>query len=177
MSAKNEKTSTLPPAREVEYVKSRMQCEQITGVEGFVTPAQYGRAVAELVKLARQDTGGSRVAAQVLLSAYNGYDFQLDITDLGNLDLGNYRLALTVIRGRRECGREPHELIENGGRIFEDLYRRWSRLHVKERGKVDCPRCDGRGRIFLNVRDEDDDSSTPCQYCQGSGRVCRCKRQ
>jgi len=133
---------------------------------------EYAAAVAKLVDLAQQGTGGGRVAAQVVLSAYNGFDFQLDITDLGNLDRSNFEAAMTVIRGRYELSMEPQNVIANGEKIFARLWDRYSRLNVKNRGKVDCRRCDGRGALFA---DEDDETGTPCKVCDGTGRVCECK--
>ena len=138
----------------------------------MVTTEQYADAVAKLVNVARQGTGGGLVAAQVLLSAYNGFDYQLDISSLGNLDRDNFESAMVIIRGRYETGKEPHTLVANGDRIFGALWNQWFRLHVKERGKVDCPRCDGRGRTYANDNDED---GTPCALCEGKGRVCRCR--
>lgn len=69
------------------------------------------------MKLAQGDTGGSRVAAQVLLSAYNGEAWQLNVVDLCVLDKSNYKAALDVIRGRVELYIEPHTLIANGIRF------------------------------------------------------------
>lgn len=136
-----------------------------------ITPEEYAKAVVECVKLAQRDTGGSRVMAQVVLSAYNGDAFQLDITDLCNLDTGNYQHAIAVIRGRYEVGREPQEMITNGSEIFHVLWEQWSRLKLSERAKVRCRRCDG-GRIY---RDEDDEEGVKCSVCEGTGRVCGCK--
>jgi hypothetical protein len=42
--------------------------------------------VVKFVDLVRQSTSGGRVAAQVLLSAYNGSDYQLDVAGMGSLD-------------------------------------------------------------------------------------------
>ena len=66
----------------------------------------YSQAILKLVTSAQGDTGGARVAAQVLLSAYNGNAYQLNIVDLCNLDKDHYQAALIVIRGRKELGRE-----------------------------------------------------------------------
>ena len=71
------------------------------------TREQYAEAVARLVELARQPTSGGRVAAQVLLSAYNGFDFQLGVANMGSLDRKNFETAMTIIRGRYETGHEP----------------------------------------------------------------------
>jgi hypothetical protein len=65
-----------------------------------VKKEEYAKAVARLDDLAQQGTGGGRVAAQVLLSAYNGFDFQLDVSDLGSLDRENFETAMLIIRGR-----------------------------------------------------------------------------
>lgn len=134
-----------------------------------MTKETYAKAVVRFVDLAQQGTGGGRVAAQVLLSAYNGFDFQLDVSDLSSLDRENFETAMLIIRGRYETGIEPHSLIPNGNKVFQGLRQKWIRLHVKERGKVECPRCRGIGRIFAN---EDDEEGGECQYCAGKGRVC-----
>lgn len=92
----------------------------------------------------------------MVLSAYNGFDFQVDIAGLGNLDRKNHALAMTVIQGRYDTGCEPHEVIPNGSKVFGKLWERWRRLHVEERGRMECPACDGRGFIYLNPEDESD---------------------
>lgn len=136
-----------------------------------ITKEEYATAVAACVELAQRDTGGSRVMAQVLLSAFNGDSFQLDVTDLCNLDDSNYSHALAVIRGRREAGREPHEMIPDGGSIFGALWTQWARLELTERAKKRCPSCN-RGKIYKN---DDDEVGVVCSRCAGTGRVCECK--
>ena len=69
----------------------------------------YTQAVCKLIELAQGDTGGSRGAAQVLLSAYNGEAWQLNVVDLCVLDKNNYKAALDVIRGR---GRAVHRTTD-----------------------------------------------------------------
>lgn len=137
-----------------------------------VSREEYAQAVVAAIHLARQCTSGARVAAQALLSAYNGQEFQLDVSDLGNLDRKNYEVVLTVIRGRCDTGYEPHSMVKNGSKIFGDLWDKWKRLHVEERGKRECPTCDGWGRVD---RDEDGEGGRECPRCAGSGRVCRCQ--
>ena len=124
----------------------------------------YSQAVSKLVKLAQGDTGGSRVAAQVLLSAYNGEDWQLNIVDLCVLDKTNYQAALEVIRGRVELYIEPHTLLKDGDRIFEELWQRWERYHVKNRAKSLCSACSGSGRRWIDVSTE-----VECESCGGKG--------
>lgn len=100
-----------------------------------ITPDQYATAVQRLSVWAKSDVGASKVCAQVLLSAYNGYEFHLDITDLCLLDPDLYSSALVVIRGRVELRMEPHETLENGGKVFDNLWKQWACLHVSKRGK------------------------------------------
>lgn len=136
-----------------------------------VTLQEYCEAVTALVPLANTGTSGGRVAAQVLLSAYNGDEFQLDISDLCCLSRDNYRAALTVIRGRVETNYEPHTLVENGENQFQALWDRWqASLHVRERGKDICFDCHGQGKVYLNANDEDEECMIPCRSCGGKGR-------
>ena len=144
-------------------------------VDRTVDRKEYSEAVIAFIRLAQQRTAGGRVAAQVLLSAYNGYDFQLNIVDLGSLAPKNYELAITIIRGRYETGLEPHALVKDGSRVFGNLWDKWRHLHVEERGKQTCPTCDGRGTQYLNQEDEEDMRTKPCARCNGEGRICRCR--
>lgn len=136
-----------------------------------ITLEEYAEGVATLVRLAGDGTSGSRAAAQVLLSAYNGADWQLDITDLCVLDHGHYVAALAVIRGRTEICVEPHELIADGGRHFQRLWEQWSRYHIDNRWKKQCPECYGSGLIFENKDDELEGSQVTCWRCDGEGIV------
>lgn len=129
-----------------------------------ITEETYSQAVSKLIKLAQGDTGGSRVAAQVLLSAFNGEAWQLNIVDLSVLDKSNYKAALDVIRGRVELYMEPHTLIENGDRVFEELWHRWERYHVENRAKPFCSACSGSGRRWI-----DDSKAVVCESCEGKG--------
>jgi hypothetical protein len=139
-----------------------------------VTREQYAGAVIKFIDLARQRTSGGKVAAQVLLSAYNGDEFQLDLASMGNFDEKNFELAMLIIRGRYDTRHEPHEMIRNGSRVFGDLWNARFALNVGERGKVACPRCDGQGELLLNPEDEYDERTKPCPRCDGKRRICRC---
>jgi hypothetical protein len=107
----------------------------------FKTPnifmLQYAESVSALIKLASKDCSGSKACAQVLLSAYNGHEFQLDITDLCLLDENYYDHAMTVIRGRVELRTEPHELITDGNLVFDQLWDQWRGYHVSTRFKTE----------------------------------------
>jgi hypothetical protein len=134
---------------------------------------EYAAAVVKLLELAQTNTGGGRVAAQVLLSAYNGDAFQLDVSSLCNLDRFNIVLAMAVIQGRYHTYKEPHSLILNGDQIFADLWNHWRNLHVEQRGKKLCPDCDGLGKRYSYA---EDDLGEPCPRCAGQGRICSCDR-
>tara|TARA_R110002072_G_scaffold303138_1_gene495415 strand:+ start:26981 stop:27481 length:501 start_codon:yes stop_codon:yes gene_type:complete len=94
----------------------------------------YKDAVKHLSEIAlTQDGSGAYAAAQVLLSSYNGSNYQLNITDLCNLDDINFKCAQAVIAGRVHTQEEPHNIIENGSSIFQKLEEKWSNLRVKNR--------------------------------------------
>lgn len=95
---------------------------------------EYGAAVDFLLETALHHDGGGAVgAAQVLLSAYDGGIFHLDVTDLCRLDDRHLSAALCVMQGRAMLGREPHNLVEDGDRRFAELWERWSSLAVGKR--------------------------------------------
>jgi hypothetical protein len=102
-----------------------------------ISTEQYTDAVNNLVKWAQRDCGGSKVCAQMLLSAYNGDEFQLNIVDLRLLDETLYRDAITVIRARVELNIEPHVLMDGLDLIFKGLWQQWKHYHVSNRGKAD----------------------------------------
>ncbi|AMO55964.1 hypothetical protein [Endozoicomonas montiporae] len=134
-----------------------------------VTAVQYFNSVAALVKVAQLDTSGSRAAAQVLLSAYNGSEWQLNVTDLCHLDQLNMFHAMTVIQGRASLMREPQEGIENGDDIFMDLWKRWERYNINNRHLRTCRECYGTGEVYANHDDENDYTTKTCPYCGGKG--------
>ena len=135
----------------------------------MITKQDYADAIGKLLPLAQGDTGGSRVAAQILLSAYNGRDFQLDIVDLCSLDGGHYQAALAAFRGRVELREEPQNFVENGDEVFRNLWRRWERLHVSNRGIPDCYTCNGRGSVCEDPEDETSYTWKTCPDCGGKG--------
>lgn len=98
-----------------------------------VTLESYRDAVVVLLSLARGDTGGGVVAAQVLLSLYNGYDFHVDLTDLGRLDHDHLDAACLAIACRHKLFTEPHEVIPDGSAKFEVLRELYPNLNVRRR--------------------------------------------
>lgn len=115
----------LAQLEEQEFLKSQMT----------VTLVDYQSAISQLVAVAQQDTSAAATSAQVLLSIYNGRNWQLDITDLGSLDYNNLSAALIAIRGWLFVQEYPHNVIENGTAIFDDLEAQWQHLHVDNRYK------------------------------------------
>lgn len=96
--------------------------------------APYREAVKVLSKMCLGHSGsGSRAAAQVLLSTYNGYNYHMDLTDLCHLDEANFYHAIAVLNGRVFCSKEPHNMIENGADIFSEIAQKWSSLHIENR--------------------------------------------
>ncbi len=100
-----------------------------------ITESEYTKAITTLVQLANRDIGSSKAAAQVLLAAYNDYNFQLELSDLRLLDPINMQAALTVISGRLIINEEPHIMFEGGREAFSKLEEEWSSLHVMNRYK------------------------------------------
>lgn len=130
---------------------------------------RYAKAIQKLLITAREDSAGARVAAQVMLSAYNGSDYQLNVTELGVLDQDHYQAALNVIRGRTELNTAPHTIIENGDRIFMDLWEKWQRYHVSNRWKPTCYSCYGSGMIPAYPDDDCNHEQMTCNKCEGKG--------
>lgn len=133
-----------------------------------ITSDDYAKAVEALVILAQDTTGGSRVAAQVVLSAYNGSAFQVDIAGLcGVLDEKYFTAALILFIGRRNFGKEPHQMVKNGDRIFKELWTQWEKLHVDNRWKPPCSNCDGLGTVAIDPQDLDRYDYVTCPVCNG----------
>ncbi len=114
-------------------IAQAMQEEEFLRSQVAVTQKDYADAVAHLVGLAQRDTSGSRAAAQILLSLYNGYNYHADLTDLCVLDYAYLQSAIIAIRGRTTVQEEPHNMIENGRDIFLALEQDWQHLHITQR--------------------------------------------
>ena len=95
-----------------------------------LTKEDYAKAVGTLLTFAVKDCGGSKACAIVLLNAYNYTAFHLDITDLCGMDANLYSAALVVIRARVELCTEPHNLIADGSRVFDELWKQWDHLSL-----------------------------------------------
>lgn len=94
-----------------------------------MTFTDAARSVEALLELESYQSGSSEVAALILLSAWNSYDFALPVAELGRLDGDNYRHAMRVITLRYH-GHEPHTVIPHGDKRFQALYQRWAHRKV-----------------------------------------------
>ena len=103
-----------------------------------VTAWDYRESVLALARLAQGDTSGSRTAAQVLLSLYDGSEWHMDLTDLGVLDWGYLQHALIVIRGRLVLGQSVEAAIDNGDQVFSHLCTLWAGLRNDRRYSNRC---------------------------------------
>ena len=140
----------------------------------IITYEEYQNAVISMCRLAQScGTSSSFAAAQVVLSAHNGNSWQLDVTDLCNFDLENYKAAMMVIRGRCELRMEPHSVIEDGQDIFRKLWKKWERYHVDFRWLNSCNECYGTGKEQGDEEGEDydEDELGVCSRCDGLGLV------
>jgi hypothetical protein len=137
------------------------------------TIEEYTAAVKHCLAIAQQPTHGGRVMAQVVLSAYNGDSFQLDVASMGTLDREHFEQALILIRGRYDTGIEPHSVIPDGSAVFRALWDQWMRLDVEYRGLPSCDVCEGRGRVYVNPDDDNCTKTRPCTVCNGIGRAAR----
>lgn len=134
-----------------------------------ITSEQYAKSVVSLLKLARSNGGSSTgAAAQVLLSAYNGRNWQVDLTDLCHFGSDHYQDALNVIRGRVELSMEPHSVIADGNSHFRELWDDWYLLHVGNRNLTICRRCGGDGKQWDS---EGEQVIGVCTLCAGAGRL------
>ena len=93
-----------------------------------VDEADYKNAILRLLKLAQSDSSAGEVAAQILLSTYNSYNWHAPLAWFGHLDALNFDAAITVIKGRWSLHCEPHNVIQNGHSIFEELKANWPDL-------------------------------------------------
>lgn len=133
MSDCSPKPILINEPRRISLDELMAQHQKAIEIPVILTHSDYTDAVTLLVKLAQKDCGGSRVAAQVLLSTYNGYNWHMDLTDLCNLGGAYYRAAMIVIRCRVELSREPQCVIDNGSFIFDQLEKDWQCYHITKR--------------------------------------------
>ena len=154
--------------------------------EPRLTMNDYAKATEALYQCAIGNTGSSRAAAQLLLSAYSGYNWQLDVTDLCLLHGNLKQQALIFIECRLtlrkepnrvlgsgeplfcNCGElEPHRVMDSGYKKFSALANQWRRYHIRNRWKQECYECYGKGKVYLNRDDDNGHRTKPCPDCDG----------
>lgn len=153
------KTSGDQLAKIVEYEKSKISIEE------------YARNVKTLVDFVfrHPTTDSARVCASVLLSCYNGADFHVNLSSLSILDYDLYPAALAVIRGRVECCKEPHVMVDGGSDVFISLWKRYQHLTVTNRAKQQCDCCHGEGKFYETDEDFELGHGERCLKCEGRG--------
>lgn len=112
-----------------DALRAQEECRQRLAV----TLPDYQQAVKTLLHVALTDTSGGRVAANLLLSLYDDATYPFPIADLGVLDLDLLEHALIAIRGRVLLAEEPHTIVTDGKKLFEQLVQRWPQLQAQQR--------------------------------------------
>lgn len=132
---------------------------------------EYVDGVETLVKFIFDNptTNSASICANVLLSCYDGKRFHLQLTGLCSLDGYLYPAALAVIRGRIECFKEPHMMIDGGSKVFRHILDRYEHLTVINRAKQDCDNCNGLGKIYTDEDEYEQGRGMICSKCAGCG--------
>lgn len=112
-----------------DALRAQEECRQRLAV----TLPDYQQAVKTLLHVALTDTSGGRVAANLLLSLYDDATYPFPIADLGVLDLDLLEHALIAIRGRVLLAEDPHTIVTDGKKLFEQLVQRWPQLQAQQR--------------------------------------------
>lgn len=123
---KQEFTAMSPDFRAA--IEEQQQAYDAAASKSRVSEAEYKDAILRLLKLAQSDSSAGEVAAQILLSTHNSYNWHAPLAWFCHLDALNFDAAITVIKGRWSLHAEPHNVIQNGGAAFEDLKKRWANL-------------------------------------------------
>lgn len=87
------------------------------------------------------------------------------------MDNNYFSAAMNVIVGRRELRTEPQTLVQDGDKIFGELWKQWERLHVRYRGLPNCELCSGKGRVFVDPDDDENHEEMKCTMCGGLGFI------
>ncbi len=170
INPETDKTTAISGNYPERIVNTANQWE--TGIFNKIEATEpYIKAIKELSTMALNHSGsGAKTAAQVLLSAWNGNNYQLDVSDLCNLDQNNYTLAMAIFNGRVHTMREPHSMIEDGDKVFQKLAACWPSIHIKNRWRKTCYKCYGSGEEEIYEEETDKHLETKeCWNCDGTG--------
>ena len=97
-----------------------------------VTMRDYSDAIDNLYELSCSDREHSRLAANVLLSAYNSKLYPLELEPLFESDSNLLNQVLIIIRGRSTLKMEPHHAVQRGPEKFGRLKAEWVELLVSD---------------------------------------------
>jgi hypothetical protein len=82
-------------------------------------------SLERLAALAKNDTGGSRVAGLFLVNLFNSIYSHFDLRDLNILDHSYWEDAMNVLKLDSINHRELYEYLDDGEKILHDLIDRW----------------------------------------------------
>jgi hypothetical protein len=118
----------IPAAEYRAAIEEQKQVYNEAAIKSQAGEAEYKEAILRLLKLSQSDSSAGEVAAQILLSTYNSYNWHAPLAWFCHLDALNFDAAITVIKGRWSLHAEPHNVIQNGDALFKDLKKRWANL-------------------------------------------------
>lgn len=95
--------------------------ERIHGMRKQETDEIYVGSVSSLLIAAMESDTRAQIAASVLLSAYNSYEYKICVTDLVCLGMKLFDDAMNIIKLRTLTGIEPHKLVADGHETFRLL--------------------------------------------------------
>ena len=110
----------------------RQREADFSAMAATAAPREGVSALLRLIAGARQPTGQGHRLRRFLLGLYNGPEWPFDLTDLRNLDRNLQQDVLAVLQLDWHGGREVHNYIEDGDRLF---LRWWE----EERPETDPP--------------------------------------
>lgn len=95
--------------------------EQINEMRKHETDELYAESLRALIQAAMENDIRAQIAASVLLSAYNSFEYKICVTDLVCLGMKLFDDAMNIIRLRTLTGIEPHKLVADGHETFRLL--------------------------------------------------------
>lgn len=104
--------------------------------------ASYTQSVSQLLCFTKKRNNASEIAASVLLSSYNSFEYAVAVADLILLGQDGLEAAVKLIYLRSVTGIEPHELIANGTQVFSRLQKQYGKYAKYHRD------CDGTDNCF-----------------------------
>lgn len=84
----------------------------------------YADSIRSLLNVAMENDNRAQIAASVLLSAYNSFEYKICVNDLVCLGIESFDDAMKVIMLQPHTDIEPHQLLGNGLKIFRLLQKK-----------------------------------------------------